>query len=131
MWIYHVTMTKHSSVPLTPAVFYILLSLHMKERHGYEIMKQVRLDSSNHVVMGPGTLYGSVKRMLTKGLIEETSSRLDPHYDDMRRKYYKITDLGEKLLSSEIARYKKAVVVYGRASVVSKLAVDYGLEAKD
>jgi DNA-binding PadR family transcriptional regulator len=90
--------------PLTAAVFYILLVLFSEERHGYGIMKQVKLDSDGNVKMGPGTLYGSIKRMLEDGLIAESETR-----DTERRKYYKITSLGRQMLKTELDRYKNAL----------------------
>lgn len=96
---------------LTPAVFYILLALSIKERHGYEIMKQVKEDSNGKVAMGPGTLYGSIKRMIADGLIIETEERPDPERDDERRRYYKITEKGRKNLSVELERYAQALKV--------------------
>ena len=62
--------TDEPLIPLTPAVFYILLALASGDKHGYQIMKQVRNDSQSQVKMGTGTLYGSLKRMLADGLIE-------------------------------------------------------------
>ena len=97
-------MSSIQEVPLTPAVFYILLALSANERHGYDIMKQVRLDSTGKVKMGPGTLYGSIKRMLAAKLIEELEDRLDHTSDDQRRRYYRITSIGRKQLSAEINR---------------------------
>jgi DNA-binding PadR family transcriptional regulator len=96
-------------IPLTPAVFYILLALASGERHGYEIMKQVRHDSSGQVKMGTGTLYGSLKRMLADGLIEEAGERPDPALDDERRRYYRLTELGRKALDAELRRYAEVV----------------------
>ena len=104
-------MRNVGQVPLTPAVFYILLALSTEERHGYDIMKQVARDSSSKVKMGPGTLYGSIKRMLDAGLIEEAEEKPDPGLDDQRRRYYCITSLGKKLLSAEIQRYRQVVSV--------------------
>ncbi|MEQ1764366.1 MAG: PadR family transcriptional regulator [Pyrinomonadaceae bacterium] len=94
---------------LTPAVFHILLALSIEERHGYGIMKQVATDSLGKVKMGPGTLYGSIKRMLDTGLIEESEARVDPEMDDARRIYYKITIVGEKALKDELERYSHLV----------------------
>lgn len=88
---------------LSQSEFYILLSLAIKSRHGYEIMKQVEHDSGGKMIMGPGTLYGSIKRMLQAGLIEEAPG------DNARRKYYTITDKGRKSLTSELQRYNDAV----------------------
>src|SRR5215472_13147151 len=76
--------TTRPLAPLTPAVFYILLALAGGDKHGYEIMKQVKLDSQGQVKMGTGTLYGSLKRMLADGLVEEAGERPDPALDDER-----------------------------------------------
>jgi DNA-binding PadR family transcriptional regulator len=100
------------STPLTPAVFYILLSLANGEKHGYEIMKQVREDSNNKVKMGNGTLYGSLKRMLADNLIEDAGVKEE--VDDERRKYYRLTDKGRKFLSDEMQRYVETVKVIQR-----------------
>ena len=67
----------NTTPPLTPAVFHILLALSSGERHGYGIMKQVEADSQGKVTMGPGTLYGSLKRMLDSGLVRESDKRVD------------------------------------------------------
>jgi DNA-binding PadR family transcriptional regulator len=93
--------------PLTPAVFSILLSLVSGEKHGYEIMKQVRQDTHGKVKMGNGTMYGSLKRMLSDKLIEDAGDKIDP--DNERRKYYKLTDLGRKALNAEMTRYVETV----------------------
>lgn len=93
----------NSDYSLSQPEFYILLSLAIKERHGYEIMKQVEHDSSKKVLMGPGTLYGAIKRMLKSDLIEEVAG------DNSRRKYYTLTEKGRKSLSFELQRYKDAV----------------------
>lgn len=97
--------------PLTPAVLHILLALSSRERHGYGIMKQVETDSRGKVNMGPGTLYGSIGRMIDAGLIRESAKRIDPEMDDERRVYYKITGLGEKALEAELQRYCEVVAV--------------------
>lgn len=102
---------KISNAPLTPAVLHILLALSPNERHGYGIMKQVAADSQNKVNMGPGTLYGSLGRMIAAGLICESDKRADPEMDDERRVYYKITGLGQKALEAELERYRELVAV--------------------
>lgn len=100
--------------PLTPAVFHILLALAGDERHGYAIMKQVEEDSRGRVTMGPGTLYGSLKRMLDARLIEESGPRVDA--DDERRIYYRIAAAGRAALSAELERYRGVVALAeGRA----------------
>ena len=84
--------------PLTPAVFHILLALAGRERHGYDIMQQVEEDSGGAVKMGPGTLYGSLDRMIAAGLVTRSNTR------DPRRIYYKLTALGETALRAESER---------------------------
>ena len=98
-----------SHLPLTPAVFHILLALADRERHGYAIMHEVEETTEGRVAMGPGTLYGSVKRLLRAGLIEESDERPDPAIDDRRRRYYRLTDLGRRVAVAEAARLEEAV----------------------
>ena len=97
--------------PLTPAVLHILLALSTEERHGYGIMKQAERESQGKVRMGPGTLYGSLGRMMAAGLIREGDKRVDPAMDDERRIYYALTDLGRKALGAELDRYREVVAV--------------------
>src|SRR3954471_23404015 len=96
---------------LTPAVFHILFALAAGDRHGYEIAKQVAEDSQGRVSMGTGTLYGSIKRMLADGLIEQTGSRPVPELDDERRRYYRLTAEGRDALHTEVQRYARVVAV--------------------
>ena len=103
--------TINSPQPLTPAVFHILLALSTGERHGYGIMKQVEADSQGKVTMGPGTLYGSLKRMLDAGLVRESDKRVDPEMDDERRIYYQITGKGAETLSAELERFQRIVTI--------------------
>jgi DNA-binding PadR family transcriptional regulator len=99
------------NAPLTPAVFHILLVLSNGERHGYGIMKQVELDSDGRVNMGPGTLYGSLKRMQDAGLVRDSDRRVDPALDDERRIYYQITGAGIQALRAELERYQRIVTL--------------------
>jgi DNA-binding PadR family transcriptional regulator len=89
---------------LPPAAFHILLAVADRERHGYAIMQDVRARTGGTLRLGPGTLYGSIKRMLADGLIEELEERPDPENDDVRRRYYRITRLGRKTATEESAR---------------------------
>lgn len=100
--------------PLTPAVLHILLALSDGEKHGYGIMKQVEEDSGSRVTMGPGTLYGSLSRMMAAGLIAESDARKDPGMDDERRIYYRLTGLGEKALAAELDRYRDVAALAKR-----------------
>ena len=96
-------------LPLSPALFHILLALATGEMHGYAIMHQVSILSDGQVTMGPGTLYGSIKKMLADGLIEESDRRPDPELDDERRRYYRITEEGRRLLGAEAERLARLV----------------------
>jgi DNA-binding PadR family transcriptional regulator len=100
-----------SRAPLTPAVLHILLALLTGERHGYAIMKQVQADSQGRAKMGPGTLYGSMGRMMEAGLIRESDKRVDPEMDDERRIYYELTGAGRAALEAELNRYRDVVTV--------------------
>ena len=96
-------------LPLTPAMFHILLALADKERHGYHIMREVDERTSGSVKLGPGTLYGSIKRMMADGLIEELDERPDPELDDERRRYYRLTDFGFRVATAEAQRLEQMV----------------------
>jgi DNA-binding PadR family transcriptional regulator len=98
-----------SFLPLTPAAFHILLALADRERHGYHIMREVEERTEGRVRLGPGTMYGSIKRMLADGLIEETEERPDPDLDDERRRYYRLTDFGYRVASAEAQRLERLV----------------------
>jgi DNA-binding PadR family transcriptional regulator len=106
-------------LPLTPAVSHIMLSLADGEKHGYAIMREVEEMTDGHITMGPGTLYGSIKRMLGAGLIEETDQRPDTE-DDERRRYYRLTGLGERVLSAEMARLETMMRAAAAKKVVWK-----------
>ncbi len=95
--------------PLATATFHILLSLATVERHGYDIMKQVRHDSAGAVKLGPGTLYSAVKKMSEQGLLEEAAERPDPELDDSRRRYYRLTAKGRAALGAELERMDQLV----------------------
>ena len=114
-----------ANAPLTPAVLHILLALSTEERHGYGIMKQVESDSQGKVKMGPGTLYGSLGRMMEAGLIRESGRKTDAEMDDERRVYYKITERGQKALAGELERYREVVAVAKKNRLASKHA--YGI----
>jgi DNA-binding PadR family transcriptional regulator len=96
-------------LPLTPAMFHILLALADKERHGYEIMREVDERTEGKMRVGPGTLYGSIKRMLNDGLIEELDERPHPQLDDERRRYYRLSDFGRRVAIAEAERLDKLV----------------------
>jgi DNA-binding PadR family transcriptional regulator len=91
-------------LPLTPAIAHILLALADQDRHGYAIMQEVERITDGAVRMGPGTLYGTIKRMIAAGLLAEADERPDPELDDERRRYYRATALGRAVLEAETAR---------------------------
>jgi DNA-binding PadR family transcriptional regulator len=96
-------------LPLTTAEFQILLCLAGGERHGYAIMQEVAAATQGKVRLGPGTLYRSIKRLLTARLIEEGGERPDPALDDERRRYYQLTNLGRRVAAAEAARLDELV----------------------
>ena len=98
-------------LPMTPAVFNILLALADGEKHGYAIMQEVEANTQGAVKMGPGTLYGSIKRLLVSGLIEECDERPDPAMDDERRRYYRLSGTGQRALRLEAERLQREVSV--------------------
>ena len=96
--------TPESHLPLTPAVFHILLALAEGERHGYSVMQEVEARTGGIVRMGPGTLYGSLKRMIASGLIEAAGDE-----DGERRRHYSLTKLGRAVLQAEAERLETLV----------------------
>ncbi len=103
------TQAPEDLLPLTPPVFHILLALTDEERHGYGIMLDVARQTHDALNLGPGTLYGCLKRMLAAGLVEESDERPDPALDDERRRYYRMTDLGQLVVRAEAQRLANAV----------------------
>lgn len=91
-------------LPLSPAAFSILMALKDGEKHGYAILREVSVQSDGAVKLLPGTLYNLLKRMLEDGWIEELEERPDPALDDERRRYYRLTGLGEKVANLEAER---------------------------
>src|SRR5919199_3059004 len=98
-------------LPLSPAVFHVLLALADAERHGYGIIKEVEARTEGRVRLGAGTLYGSIKRMLEQGLVEESDERPDAELDDERRRYYRLTDFGRRVAGAEVERLATLVSV--------------------
>jgi len=96
-------------LPLTPAAFNILLALADGEKHGYAIMQEIATHTGGRRRLGPGTLYGSIKRLLEDDLIEESDERPDPAHDDERRRYYRLTEFGLRAAAAEAARLEELV----------------------
>ena len=101
--------TVQSFVPLKTQWFHIMLSLAGEEQHGYGIMQEVLQRTTGKVKLWPATLYGSIKRMIEAELIEESDERPAPEMDDARRRYYRLTPLGRRVLDAECERLQELV----------------------
>src|SRR5580658_5822860 len=115
-----VDINPEGMLPLTPAVFHILLALSAGERHGYAIMQEVAESTNRQINMGPGTLYGTIKRLLEAGLIEESDRRPDAKVDDERRRYYCLTGVGQLVVEAEAARYNEMAKLVRRKRLLGK-----------
>jgi DNA-binding PadR family transcriptional regulator len=98
-----------SCLPLSPAVFSILLALAGGDKHGYAIMHEIAQSSAGALRIGPGTLYRSIKQLLAAGLIKESGDRPDPALDDERRRYYRLSGFGRRVLTAEAERLARLV----------------------
>jgi DNA-binding PadR family transcriptional regulator len=107
---------------LPTAAFHILLAVSDGERHGYAIMQDIDARTGGALRLGPGTLYGTIKRLLGDGLIEEVDERGDRDSRDVRRRYYRITRFGRKIAAEESARLV-ALVRHARAMGFTPTAV--------
>jgi len=110
-------------LPLTPAVFHVLLALAGGERHGYAIMQEVAESTGGKIKMGPGTLYGTVKRLIESRLLEESDERPDAQLDDERRRYYRLTGAGEQVVRAEARRYADIVAMARGKKLIGKAAL--------
>jgi DNA-binding PadR family transcriptional regulator len=108
-------------LPLNHADFHIMLALADGERHGYGIMSDIAEITGGRTKLGPGTLYTSIKRLLHAELIEESDNRPDPKLDDERRRYYRLTRLGRKVLAAESQRVEN-LVRYARSKRILRHA---------
>ncbi len=100
-----------SFLPLKPHWFHVLLSLADQEQHGYAIMQEVLERTGGKVRLWPATLYGTLKRLIDADLIAESDERPAPEMDDARRRYYRLTALGRRVLAAESARLEELVRV--------------------
>jgi len=105
-------------LPLTPAMFQVLVALADGEKHGYAIIKEVARRSDGKVLLRAGTLYAVIKRFVADGLIEESAERPDPALDDERRRYYRLTERGRAVALAEMQRLAETL-----AQARAKLAV--------
>lgn len=112
-----------SFLPLSPAVLHILLAVadDRNGKHGYAVAREVEELTDGQVTMGPGTLYGSIQRMLDSGLIEDVprvARKSRAPDDDERRRYYRVTSLGRRVLSLELTRLAAIVAVARRKQLL-------------
>jgi DNA-binding PadR family transcriptional regulator len=107
-------------LPLTAAMFHVLVALADGDRHGYAIIKTVARHTSDRVVLSTGTLYGIIKRLLAEGLIVESARRPRAALDDERRRYYRLTDFGRRVAIAEAERLEKMVAVVRATSLLDE-----------
>jgi DNA-binding PadR family transcriptional regulator len=94
-------------MPLAPAALHILLCLAAETRHGYGIMREVARQSDGQYQLGPGTLYDNLQKLMMQGLVEEAPRPSAD--DDPRRRYYRITKFGRRVLDADVLRLKRVV----------------------
>ncbi len=115
--------TPESFLPLKPHWFHVLLSLAGQEQHGYGIMQEVLERTGGKVRLWPATLYGTLKRLIDADLIEESDERPAPEQDDARRRYYRLTKLGRRVLAAESERLEDLVrVIYAKRGIPERKA---------
>jgi DNA-binding PadR family transcriptional regulator len=102
-------MMSDQQMPLTPAMFHVLLALADEDKHGYAILKEVAEQTNGEVQLSTGTLYGIIKRLLETGLIKEVRKPAAKN-DDSRRRYYRLTDTGRQIAVAEAKRLEKLLV---------------------
>ena len=120
-------MTKQQALekflPLKPHWFHVLLSLADQEQHGYGIMQEVLARTGGKVRLWPATLYGTLKRLIENDLIEESDQRPEPELDDARRRYYRLTKFGRRVLAAESARLEDLVrVIHAKGGLPARKA---------
>jgi len=116
-----------SLLPLTPAVFHILLALVGEDRHGYGIIKDVEYRTEGRVLLKPGTLYQAIKRLLDGGLIDEADAKADTEINDERRRYYRLSGAGQAVVSAEAERLERLVQLARAKHVLGESKAGYAL----
>ncbi len=116
-----------SLLPLTPAVFHILLALVGEDRHGYGIIKDVEYRTEGRVLLKPGTLYQAIKRLLDAGLIDEADAKADTEINDERRRYYRLSGAGQAVVSAEAERLERLVQLARAKHVLGESKASYAL----
>jgi DNA-binding PadR family transcriptional regulator len=117
------TPSPENFLPLKPHWFHVLLSLADEEQHGYGIMQEVLERTDGKVRLWPATLYGTLKRLMEEDLIAESDQRPAPELDDARRRYYRLTGLGRRVLAAESARLEDLVrVIHSKRGLAGRKA---------
>lgn len=98
-------------LPLSPAAFHLLVSLAREHKHGWAVRKEIESLTDGRIRMGTGTLYGLIKRLLQQELIAESEHRPPEIWDDERRRYYRLTELGRSVMLAEASRMERALAV--------------------
>ncbi|HEY4131179.1 MAG TPA: PadR family transcriptional regulator [Gemmatimonadaceae bacterium] len=107
-------------LPLSAVVLHILLALADGEMHGYAIAQEIEATTGGEIRSGPGTLYGSIQRMLSAGLVEETPQRRRTSDEDERRRYYRTTAFGRRVLALELERLAAVVAAAREKNLLPK-----------
>jgi DNA-binding PadR family transcriptional regulator len=118
----HVSRPPRTFLPLKPLDLQLLLSLAEQERHGYALVQDIAARTDGLVALEPGNLYRVIKRLLADGLVGETDRRAVPELNDERRRYYRITPLGGRVLAAEIARLEALVTSPSVQALVQRWA---------
>lgn len=103
-------------LPLPAASLHVLVALSDGERHGYAVMQEIEQLTDGLVVMGPGTLYGTLKRLRRDGLVEECAGPDDEDAEGPARRYYRLSGFGARVLDAEVARLRSLVAAASRRS---------------
>ena len=117
----HANTQPESWLPLKTNVLFILLALADGQKHGYAIMQETQTTSEGLVRMGPGTLYGTLQRLIERGLIEETDKPSALGQDDERRRYYRLTSVGNEVITAEVRRLEQLVKTARTRSLIPRL----------
>src|SRR3954465_432726 len=107
-------------LPLSPAMFEVLIALADGEKHGYAVLKEVARRTERRITLSPGTLYAIVRRFVAEGGIAESDERPDPALDDERRRYYRLTEFGRELARAEARRMETALGMARAKSLIPK-----------
>ena len=108
-------------LPLTPAMFEVLIALADGEKHGYAIIKEVARRTDGEVALSAGTLYAIIRRFEQEGVIQESDERPDPALDDERRRYYKLTAFGREVAQAEARRMETALKLAHAKNLIARV----------